>query len=230
MDVFIWRGNSLFFRSTYSSIATWDSHWFQGYCALLDVNAAVDMKATAIVIVCDAIMQKAWDATTWYRNSRASKRNSASSTPVVHFTCIVCLVNLGVAVEARGRILVDGEPIGWAQSRDSGIKSLRVFIDCCFESSPTLASQWRTHPQATPGFRTHSPVESWNSSWSPPQEYSTRRRTVDHLINNWSFQEIPPPTDSLSKMLMYGVDACLNYPKETCIRATFKRLRRSADE
>jgi hypothetical protein len=29
---------------------------------------------------------------------------------------------------------------------------------------------------------------------------------------------------------MYGVDACLNYPKETCIRATFKRLRRSADE
>jgi hypothetical protein len=106
---------------------------------------------------------------------------------VDYFTCIVCLVNLEVAVEARGRILVDGEPIGCAQSSGSGIKSLRGFNDCCIESSPTLASQMLDGGRAVGRLQTleftvkqssETPVEVAS------QKYSTRRRKVDHLINN----------------------------------------------
>jgi hypothetical protein len=96
----------------------------------------VDMKATAsdCTLGCKRHGMRQPDTET----PAPPKRNSASSTPVDHFTCIVCLVNLEVAVEARGRILVDGEPIG---RRGSGIKSLRVSNDSCTKSSPTLASQ-----------------------------------------------------------------------------------------
>jgi hypothetical protein len=117
------------------------------------------------------------------------KRNSASSTPVDHFTCVVCLVNLRVVVEARGKSL---STENLSAEHRAGTPGSRVSASAF---SLTAASNLHRHlplkcsmedvPSVNSSLRNSQYGRVLKLQLKPAsQEYSTKRRTVDHLINN----------------------------------------------